>query len=57
MPVEILELIIRAEIQEDQPASQTSTDQQDRDTNETGSPSMVEVAEQVREILKRKKER
>lgn len=56
MPVEILELIVRAEIQDDQPAADGGNEQETAEATAAG-PSMMEVAEQVREIIKRKKER
>ncbi|MCO6477065.1 MAG: hypothetical protein J5I94_10620 [Phaeodactylibacter sp.] len=55
MPVEILELIVRAEITEDAQHTEAPAEQEEPGTEPAFSA--LEIAEQINEILKRKKER
>ncbi len=56
MPVEILELIVRAEITENAQSAEAPAERGEND-EAPAALSAVEIAEQISEILKRKKER
>lgn len=56
MPVEILELVVKAQVADNTSSSQNTTNSPQEEGN-VEKASVQEVAEQVLEILKRKNER